>query len=208
VFEVKKALLRRSILEEQYKEEVDLYEKLRAQFRPGTEGISHDWKDIHSAYDEQVLPIREKYEQQLNYETEQLVNDYTMRCNRQNAIARSIARLSPVNIVSSLMAEFSDTGYSGVANFMQQAAVYQEHVKRDYYDKMPLKIYREKNGMSSGYYGGREDWPKELPTLENYKNASIGQIFQQNWVDIALLGFYGLLFFLCSFVSFLRFDVR
>jgi len=208
VFESQKALVRQNITKEQYKEEGDLYEKLRNQFRPGAQGGSTGWSDVNSAYDEQVLPIREKYEQLLASETEKLTNNYTLRCNKQNTLARSIARLSPIYAVNSLMAEFSNTGYSEANNFVQQAPVYQEYIKQNYYDKMPYKTYRTGSGSMSVGSRFSDDLPKEVPTLENYKSVSIGQIFQQNWVDIALLGFYCLLFFLCGFVSFLRFDVR
>jgi len=163
---------------------------------------------VNTLYDEQVLTIREKYEQLLATETEKLVNDYNMRCNKQNNIARSIARLSPIHAVNSLMAEFSGTGYSEVNNFMQQAKQYQMDVAHNYYDKIIIKTYKGKHSSMSIGSGVPEDVPKEVPVLENYKYISVSQIFQQNWVDIALLGFYCLLFFVCGFVSFLRFDVR
>jgi ABC-type transport system involved in multi-copper enzyme maturation permease subunit len=60
VFESKKTLLRYNITNEWEKEEKDLFEKLRNQYRPGTNGISDEWTDILSAYDEQVIPIRDK----------------------------------------------------------------------------------------------------------------------------------------------------
>ena len=208
VFESKKMLLRYNITNEWDKEEGELYERLRNQFRPGTEGVSYDWKDINSVYDEQVPPIREKYEQLLTSETEKLVNDYYMRCNKQNNIARSISRLSPIYAANCLMAEFSGTGYSEVENFIQQAKQYQADVAQNYYDKIIIKSYKSKHAAMSIGSGIPEDVPKEVPTLENYKYVSISQIFQQNWIDIALLGFYCLLFFVCGFVSFLRFDVR
>jgi hypothetical protein len=141
-------------------------------------------------------------------EMEKLLNDYTMRCNKQNNIARSIARLSPIHTVNCLMAEFSSTGYSESDNFMQQAKKYQADVTHNYYDKMIFKVYHDKYGKMTSGSGVPDDLPKEAPVLENYKYVSVGQIFQQNWIDIALLGFYCLLFFVCGFVSFLRFDVR
>ena len=208
VFESNKALLRYNISNERDKEEEELYEKLRIQFRPETSGVSDNWEDINSAYDEQVLPIREKYESLLSSETERLVNDYNMRCNNQNAIARNIARLSPFNAVNSLMAEFSSTGYSEADNFMQQAKQYQADVAHNYYDKIIFKTYKAKGSTMSSGRPVPDDVPKKAPVLENYKHFSAAKIFQQNWIDIALLGFYCLLFFLCGFVSFLRFDVR
>ena len=208
VFESKKALLRYNIANEWNKEEAGLLEGLRNQFRPGTNGISSDWTEILSAYDEQITPIREKYESLLAAETKKIVDDYTLRCNKQNNIARSIARLSPIYTVNRLMAEFSGTGYSEADYFVRQAVVYKEYVKQNYYDKMPVKIYRDAGGYMTLPGTRSTDMPTELPTLENYKSIGVGQIFQQNWVDIALLGFYCLLFFVCGFVSFLRFDVR
>jgi len=208
VFESNKALLRENIFREQQNEEEDLYEKLRNQYRPGTSGIQGDWDDINLVYDVQVLPIREKYEQLLNFETAKITNDYNIRCDRQNNIVRSIARLSPINLVNSLLSEFSSTGYSEANNFMQQAKQYQADVLNNFYAKFHYKIYRAKG---SGYEMGIPPFdnnPTEVPVLENYRSVSVGQIFQQNWVDIALLGFYCLLFFLCGFISFLRFDVR
>ena len=208
VFESKRALLRQSILKEQEEEEIALYEKIRAQLRPESRGVSSDWTDINEAYDEQIGPIQEKYEKLLAYETERLANDYSIRCDKQNRIARSIACISPVHIVNSLMAEFSNTGYLEVTNFTKQAALYQSSVKQNYYDKMPYNTYRSASGRMSMAKGKADDLPTELPSFEDYKNMNISQIFQENRVDIALLGFYCLLFFVCGFVSFLRFDVR
>ena len=212
VFEAKKTLLRQSIIKEQEKEERDLYIGIRTQMRPQESGVSGQWTDVNSAYDEQIKPVWEKYSQLLYSETEKLVNDYTIRCNRQNAVARNIARLSPVHLVNKLMAEFSATGYSEEGYFIRQADVFQAHVKQYFYDKMPVKIYRDEGGHMTlpGGDGNMNDWPinEPVPTLENYKSVGIGQIFVQNRVDIALLGFYCLLFFVCGFVSFLRFDVR
>jgi ABC-type transport system involved in multi-copper enzyme maturation permease subunit len=211
VFEAQKTLLRQSIIKEQEKAERDLYIGIRTQLRPQeTDDVSGRWTDVNSAYDEQIIPVWEKYKQLLNSETEKLVNDYTIRRNRQDAVAKNIARLSPVYLVNKLMAEFSGTGYSEEDYFIRQAAVYQAHVKQYFYDKMPIKIYRGERGYMSQAAGDTKDWPinEPVPTLENYKSVSIGQIFVQNRVDIALLGFYCLLFFVCGFVSFLRFDVR
>ena len=210
VFESKKALLRMDIEKEQYKEEEELYESLRAQFRPESSGISSGWNDINSVYDEQVKPIREKYEQQIISETEKLTNDYNMRRNKQNNVARSISLLSPINSVNNLLAEFSGTGSSEIDNFMQQAKQFQTTVKQEIYDNFEYKVYRSKGSTSTStrYVEGFNPKDAQVPVLENYRQISFGKVFQQNRVDIALLGFYCLLFFVCAFVSFLRFDVR
>ncbi|MDR1153994.1 MAG: ABC transporter permease subunit [Bacteroidales bacterium] len=208
VYESKKAILRLNIMNELEKEERDLFLKIRNQLRPGAEGVDGRWTDVLSAYDEQYAPVREKYDQLLASETEKLVNDYALRCNRQNDFARNIARLSPVYAVNCLMAELSATGYSELEHFIQQASVYQKYVEQNYYDKMKFKIYRDEGGYMTKNAGNREDRPTEIPVLENYKSVGIGQVLQQNRVDIMLLCLYSLLFFVCGFISFLRFDVR
>jgi ABC-type transport system involved in multi-copper enzyme maturation permease subunit len=206
-FESKKMLLRESITKEQIKAESEVYETLRTQLRPGETGISTAWKDVNTAYDEQVVPVREKYEQRLAEEIRQLTDDYAMRCNRQNAIARGFARLSPINAVSNLMAEFSGTGYSEADNFTQQAAQFQTTVKQEVYDKFVYKVYRANGSMTTTTHSA-DDSKITIPAFENYKHVSISNIIQQNVVDIVLLCFYCLLFFVCAFVCFLRFDVR
>ena len=208
IHESKKTLLRMNITKELEKEERDLFLSIRSELRPGETGVRANWTDVLSAYDEQIAPTLEKYKQLLASEVGKLVNDYTMRCNSQNNIARSISRFSLIYTINSLIAEFSGTGYSEVDYFLRQASVYQEYVKQNYYDKMDIKIYRDEGGYMTLPTGNPEDWPKELPTLENYKSISVGQIFQQNLVDITLLCLYCLLFFVCGFISFLRFDVR
>jgi ABC-type transport system involved in multi-copper enzyme maturation permease subunit len=211
VFEAKKMFLRENILKERRAEEELLYEKSRAQFNPGTEGVSSGWTELNNAYDEQVVPIREKYSQRLITETNQLSNDYDMRCNRQNSLAGTIARLSPIGVVNNLMAEFSGTGHSEADNFLQHAKQYQEMVKQEIYDKIIIKEYYGKGSSMSlglGTVDGFDQSKAPIPVLENYKYLSVGAILQQNQLDIILLCVYGLLFFAFAFVSFLRFDVR
>jgi ABC-type transport system involved in multi-copper enzyme maturation permease subunit len=210
VFEVKKALLRKNIIAERHKEEEVLYEKLRAQFNPGSQGISSAWTDLNSAYDEQLTPIVEKYDQRIATEINRLTSDYDTRRNRQNNLATTIACLSPIGIVNNLMAEFSGTGHSEADNFMQQAKQYQEKVKQEIYDKFIMKEYHAQSGSMTmmDTVEGFDQSQVPIPTLDHYKYLSIGAILQQNRLDIMLLCVYGILFFACAFVCFLRFDVR
>ena len=216
VFEAKKTLLRLSIEKEQNKEEEELYNKVRTQVNSELIGrragnvANGDWKIINSTYDEQVKPIKEKYEQQIISETEKLTNDYQIRCNKQNNFAKNISRFSPIYSINHLMAEFSCTGYSEVNHFKEQAKQFQATVKQEVYDKFEYKIYRSGGGTSSymNRVDGNEDDEIPIPTLENYKHVSAAKVFQQNWVDVMLLCLFGLLFFVCGFFSFLRFDVR
>jgi ABC-type transport system involved in multi-copper enzyme maturation permease subunit len=110
VHESKKTLLRMDITKELEKEERDLFLSIRGQLRPSESGVSAEWTDVLSAYDDQIAPIQEKYHLLLASETEKLVNDYTMRCNMQNNFGRSIARFSLIYAINSLIAEFSGTG--------------------------------------------------------------------------------------------------
>jgi ABC-type transport system involved in multi-copper enzyme maturation permease subunit len=215
VFESKRTLLRNDIEKEQIKEESDLYESLRAIHHPESQGVGsgrgldNPWANLNSAFDEQVVPLREKYEKRLNSETEMIANDYLMRCNKQNTISRSISVLSPITLINNLLTEFSGTGNSEVDNFNKQAKQYQATVKQAVYDQFEYKIYRSGGSTSSSAYrsgDSQDDIP--IPVLDNYQFVDTARIFQQNWVDIALLGFYCLLFFVSAFVSFLRFDVR
>ena len=215
VIEAKKTLFRLDVEKEQRKEESDLYENLRAQIYPESSGVAsgsgmgEGWTNLNNAFDEQVKPVREKYEQQITSEVERITNDYIMRSNKQNNLVKRLSLLSPVNSINKLLAEFSATGNSEVEYFTQQAIQFQSFVKQEVYDKFEYKIYHTKGGSTSyvEYLGG-ETGDIPVPMFDNYRHVSLTKVFQQNWVDIALLGFYCLLFFVCGFVSFLRFDVR
>ena len=210
VFEIKKSILRENILKEERAESSELYEKLRAQFRPGTQGVSTAWDDVSSAYDEQIIPVREKFDRRLAAETTRLTDDYAMRTNRQTRLTNIISCLSPVGIANNLMAEFSGTGYSEADNFTRQAAQFQEMVKQEIYDKFIVKEYNAGNSTAitaktvEGFYPGKAP----VPALDGYKYLGVGAILQRNLPDITLLFLYTMLFFVCAFISFLRFDVR
>ena len=207
VFEAQKKIINTIIKKELYVEEEELYEKIRSELSSQESGISSSGV-INDAYDEQVIPIREKYEQRISSEIEKLTNDYNIRKTKQNNIAGSIALLSPVNSITNLMAEFSFNGYSEADNFMQHAREYLTTVKQEVYDKFDVKTYRSKGGSSlrTMHLDGSDNII--VPVLDNYKHVDISKVMQQNWFDIVLLCFYCLLFFVCAFISFLRFDVR
>jgi hypothetical protein len=118
--------------------------------------------------------------------------------------------MSPISSISNLISEFSGTGNSEIDNYMQQAKQFQATVKQEVYDRYEYRVYRSGGSTSSwvNKIGEFNDKEISVPVLDNYRFGSIAQIFQQNWIDVALLGFYCLLFFVCAFVSFLRFDVR
>jgi hypothetical protein len=210
VLEAKKKLLRENSDREQQVEERELYERLRERFKSESREVSSDDKELNDAYDEEVLPIREKHEQRLLAEITRLTDDYTARRDWQDNLANTITRLSPIGIVNNLMAEFSGTGYSEANNFLQHAKQFQETVKREIYDKFIIRTYRSKTSSMSTSEQVPDFDPSSVPVpvLENYKYLGVGAILRQNRLDIALLCVYGFLFFALAFVSFLRFDVR
>ncbi|MDR2038612.1 MAG: ABC transporter permease [Bacteroidales bacterium] len=208
VFDAKKTLLYKNFTNEQIKEERELYEKLRIQFQPKSEGISSS-NDLNKEYDKEVIPIRKKYEERIVDEINKLTIDYKIRCDKQNKIAKAISSLSIINSTNNLMAEFSGTGYSEANNFQEQAKQYQEMIKQILYDKIEHKIYYSQYGSSTSTSipsGFSDNF--QIPVLDHYKYLDVSQTVRQNWIDILLLFFYCILFFVGAFASFLRFDVR
>lgn len=211
VFESKKALLIQNITKEQYGEEIELYERICDKIKPESKGITTSGhNDVNDAYDKEVVPIREKYEQLLVSEINKITADYDMRQRKQNRISKVFSSLSFINSANNLMAELSSTGYSEADNFLKQAQQYQEMVKQNIYDKFIYNIYRTRGGWASGTdkIGDFDEDKLPIPVLDTYKHASIAQVIQQNWTDIVLLAAYCLLFFVGAFISFQRFDVR
>lgn len=133
-----------------------------------------------------------------------------MRSNRQIRLTNIFNSLSPVGVANNLMAELSGTGFSEVDNFTRQAAQFQELVKQEVYDKFILKEYRSKGGVSTSIKAveGFDSDKAPVPLLDGYRYLGVGALLQQNLPDIMLLCVYSILFFVCAFISFLRFDVR
>lgn len=210
VFEMRKKLLIQNINKEQIAEEIELYERLRAEIDPESQGVSTAWNDLNDTYDNKVVSIREKYEQLKAAELGKLVTDYQLRRNKQNRIAKTISSMSVINLANNLMAEFSSTGYSEAENFLNQSKQFQETIESEIYSKLLYKVYRTKSGTASttDVAEGFNMQKSELPAMENYTFLRTKDIFMRNITDIILIACYCLLFFVGAFISFTRFDVR
>lgn len=135
------------------------------------------------------------------------------RENRQRAqqnLALGLARISPAAAFSLAASTFAGTSLTLERSYKDAAAEYQ---------KSFAAFMKEKTGMLTG---GRmmvlrsivDDQkkpepinPHELPKF-NYQPPAIASVLQAGMLDLGLLVFFNLIFFLGSYIAFLRYDVR
>jgi hypothetical protein len=101
-----------------------------------------------------------------------------------------------------VLTELAGTGFAEERAWRETRARFKQTIDRELSSKMEMRRF----GQLS-YGGGNIDrtapapkFPPEVVTLEK-RLATV-------WVDLALLGIYGILFFAGAYVAFLRYDVR
>jgi ABC-2 type transport system permease protein len=159
-----------------------------------------------------------KFMQDLADERDKKMEEFNGRLNElrenrrriQQRLALWFARLSPAATFSLAATSLAGTSLSLEHQYMDAATAYQ---------KILAKFMKEKTGMVSG---GRmmimrsavEDGkklepinPHELPEF-TWQPAALGSAAGQSLPDLGLLALYNIIFFLGSYLAFMRYDLR
>jgi ABC-type transport system involved in multi-copper enzyme maturation permease subunit len=192
--------------------QTDLYAALQKLVRetPGIKDMSMD--DFFKAkrakspavadLEKKQSQIEDEFTARLNLELDRIDADFERQKGRQAALARNISRLSPVSCFVHAMTELAGTGFTEEAAWREARSRFKQLVDRDIASKMHMYSF---GNMS---YGGRDlDRKAPAPTLPAAP-VPLEKRLAAVWVDLVLLGIYGLLFFVGAYVSFLRYDVR
>jgi hypothetical protein len=154
------------------------------------------------AYEKAQDKLNDESRARLEDELDRIDADFELRKGRQAAVARTIARLSPMSCLVHVLTELAGTGFAEERAWRETRARFKQTIDRELSSKMEMRRF----GQLS-YGGGDIDrnapapkFPPEVVTLEK-RLATV-------WVDLALLGIYGILFFAGAYVAFLRYDVR
>ncbi|MFQ6116413.1 MAG: ABC transporter permease subunit, partial [bacterium] len=231
VLNLRKTLTRENILKQFDKERRELYEKVLTDFGltfqsaigikgPLSEeerkvfGLSSEEVDkllqANAKYEKLLQPIEEKYNERTSIEIKKLENDYNHRRNLQAAIAVNLSRVSPVSCFSYIVAEIAGTGVMEMNNFQRNANRFQNEVKENIYEKFIVHRYGRASGSEAwtmDYAEGFDPKTASVPHL-NYRQITLSDAFQAEWIDILLLFLFNLLLFAASQVSSLKYDVR
>lgn len=178
-------------------------------FKPSQTGDPSSALDELNRFMEEQADIRDKKMQEL---TDRLNEQRINKQIEQQRLAFGLARISPAAALSLGVTNLAGTSIELKDHYSDEAKTYQSEYAR---------FMKEKTGTTPG---GRafmfrmkiEDGddtkpepinPKELPQFE-YRQPDLAQSISTAALDMGLLAFFNLLFFVGAFVSFLRYDVR
>jgi ABC-type transport system involved in multi-copper enzyme maturation permease subunit len=113
-----------------------------------------------------------------------------------------LSRLSPVSCFLHGVTEIAGTGLAEVGRLKENRTALTSLLVNEISRK--IKSLRFEN-MTMSSDGVDNETP--APRLV-YKSATLGDELAGAWPDMALLVFYGILFFAGAYVSFLRYDLR
>ena len=165
---------------------------------------------IEQEQDELVQPVRDDFFRRMADETERLLAVQENEKLAQQRIAINLSRISPVSCFTYLVSELAGTGVLGISEFDQQADQFQNQVEQEIYENYVYQQYGTGNMLNVGYRArdGFDQSALAVPHITNYRHTTVTGALQARWIDLFLIAFYTLLFFVAGFVRFLRYDVR
>jgi len=214
VVNIEKQLIRENLEKELDLQRRELFEKLMAAYDldPGftTTRPEGAMKKAYAQYDEEKIPLEEKYRQRLNTALINIEREFANNLQTQSRIAVNLSRISPASCYSYVISEISGNGPRETGNFYENAREFQNEVREALYDKYIVKTYGGRWGTSSSTQTaeGFELGKLKVFHMSNYKHISLGAALRSEWIDILLLVFFNILFFAAGFVAFNRYDVR
>jgi ABC-type transport system involved in multi-copper enzyme maturation permease subunit len=162
-----------------------------------------DGNPAAQSYIDRQQELEDDFKEKLQTESDRIESHYQTQRNNQKALAKSIARLSPVSCFVHLMTELAGTGLLEYQRWLETESRFHQLL----YDEIASKYekgYRFRQFSRGGYSGDRNAPVVNLNPLP----LRLGDIFKNVWIDFILLILYGILFFAAAYVIFLKYDVR
>lgn len=137
---------------------------------------------------------------------EKIVDEHLDAQMAQAQLARQITRISPTAIYRYAMENLSNTGFDRHRKFIVNVRAYRnriwEYIKsEDQKDRDSLHVYFVREGMSD-----------KLPSFDNAprftESLTLANSLQDAILDLCILAFFAVFFFMTAYISFIRADVR
>jgi hypothetical protein len=154
------------------------------------------------AYEKAQDKLNDESRARLEDELDRVDADFELRKGRQAAVARTISRLSPMSCLVHVLTELAGTGFTEERAWRETRARFKQAIDRELSSKMEMRVFGD-----LAYGGGNLDRNAPAPKLPP-EAVTLEKRLAAVWVDLALLGIYGILFFAGAYVAFLRYDVR
>jgi ABC-type transport system involved in multi-copper enzyme maturation permease subunit len=153
-------------------------------------------------YEKKQDEIRNAYRERMDAEMAKLDVFYGARRDGQTRLARNLSRLSPISCFLHGVTEIAGTGLAEVDRLKENRTALASLLDNEISRKMKMLQF---GNMTMGSDGNDRETP--APKLV-YKTATLRDELASVWPDMALLLFYGILFFAGAYASFLRYDLR
>jgi ABC-type transport system involved in multi-copper enzyme maturation permease subunit len=152
-------------------------------------------------YQKRQDEILNSYRERIDAETAKLDAFYGAQREGQTRLARNLSRLSPVSCFLHGVTEIAGTGLAEAGRLKENKTVFASLLENEISRKMKLLHFG--NMAMAGEIGRETPAPKLV-----YREGTLRDALPGVWPDMALLVFYGILFFAGAYVSFLRYDLR
>jgi len=161
-------------------------------------------KHIYEERNKILIPIRNEYNRKISEGINRIDEKFTLEKERQYSTSLLLARISPVTPFNQITTNLSWTGEHTRKKFITSAQSFQTILNQAIFDN----IYRDispKGRISMGISSKIN--LKELPTY-NFERVSLWETSKSIVLDVGLLFFFLIFFFMLSYISFLKYDVR
>jgi ABC-type transport system involved in multi-copper enzyme maturation permease subunit len=154
------------------------------------------------AYEKAQTERRADFAARLSVALDRVDAAFERQRGRQAALARNLSRLSPVSSFLHVLAELAGTGFAEEEAWRDTRARFRQILDREIAPKTGAISFGDVTfgSMNIDRNAPAPKLPPEPVPLEK-RLAAV-------WIDLVLLGIYGLLFFTAAYVAFLRYDVR
>ena len=159
------------------------------------ENPNFDDNEIRNLYKK----IAEKYSVLRESKIAQLEKEYESKLNKQRLMAMNISRISPVSSMKLAAMNLCNTGIKEYERFKNSVDNY-----RTQYSEWRLSLYKNYDRrISDNKIFNIKDMPEYMFISSSLKNS-----IRRTLPDLALMLLGAILFFILSYVSFLKYDVR
>ena len=135
-------------------------------------------------------------------------SDLARRSDVQAGLGNWISRVSPFSSFAMSATALADTGPRGTRRFIEQVRGYQERLVRYAYSEWVARYrYEAEKGERPPSWSDPENRGAPLPVFV-YTPPAATEYLKMMALDTALLAAAAVLFFMLSYVAFLRYDVR
>ena len=151
-------------------------------------------------------PIRAEYARRIGDLLAKTDDAYERENQRQQSLALSIARLSPMSLLGTISTELAWTSFHERKRFTAEARVFRNIIRRDLFSYIDVFYYP--GGGSGMSFNRPPDFTLSALPEFRYSRASLTDTLILAGLDIILLVIIGLGAFALAYVSFLKYDVR